>query len=664
MAWRDWLRRRAAADGPSGAVGPSPDQSAPGGPGSSVPGDPGPSVPGDWDGGWRRTAAPELTVSRAPLGVSDGLAFRAGLAAWQNPSFDRGLGHALLPVAPAGLVHGVTRPAAPRPTHTAGGPLLLGALRPQGADGSQAGTPDAGTPDARTAAPAPQDVRRTGPADRKSGSAAREPGSSAVRPSGGVLDDNGVTGKGRSRDDAPRTRGLTPSDSPAVLSPSAPTERRAALRDTGPLVAPADTGSRPAVPTTPLLRRVAVVPPAVADGAASGAAPETRSGAAGANPGRPKRHRGSDGNSARPLRRRGVPPRRPACRDGGDRARAHPAGRAVGGVPCFQPGRGPTGSPAQPIGASTDHRPTPGRTRAPCRRGAALDHRGARHPHDFRRPRYGSTVPYERGLHRPRTAHRHIRGQPPAHRCPTEPTACHGDVVGPGHLNDRCRDHVRPDAARRPAPGRDPGTVRRRCERCEGNGTRRAGRRPPSDLRPRRRRRTRARRPGRAPARAAAERRAARWRRVRCPRLPYGDRPGRPARTGTSGPEPRNRSGAARRCRAPRAGSGRPAAGGGRRPAPPHGRLLHGEHRQSGSRGPRERACQATGHAAPGRRGRPPGAGGRRSHGGRGGTPATPRHDVRRDGRQGIGLRQATVRRPRLPGPGGRGQGRVLRDRR
>ncbi|MFB9467573.1 hypothetical protein ACFF45_34050, partial [Streptomyces cinereospinus] len=91
-------------------------------PGSAVQGS---AVPGDWDGGWRRTAAPELTLSRAPLGVSDGLTFRAGLAAWRNPSFGGDLGHAVLPSAPAGLVRGVARPAAPRATRAGGGPLLL-----------------------------------------------------------------------------------------------------------------------------------------------------------------------------------------------------------------------------------------------------------------------------------------------------------------------------------------------------------------------------------------------------------------------------------------------------------------------------------------------------------------------------------------------------------
>ncbi|MBX9396377.1 hypothetical protein K4749_22970 [Streptomyces sp. TRM72054] len=137
MAWRDrWRRRRAASAAPDGDVA-----------GVSGPaGAAGPSVPGDWDGGWRRTAAPELTVSRAPLGVSDGLVFRAGLAAWQNPSFDSDLGHAVLPTAPAGLVRGVTRPAAPQAvrTGTGGGPLLLRSVRAVRAEGAEGDTSDAG----------------------------------------------------------------------------------------------------------------------------------------------------------------------------------------------------------------------------------------------------------------------------------------------------------------------------------------------------------------------------------------------------------------------------------------------------------------------------------------------------------------------------------------
>ncbi|WP_330289747.1 hypothetical protein [Streptomyces sp. NBC_00576] len=276
MAWRDRLRRRAAADR-SGVSGDGPsdagqDRGAPGDPSPSAPAAPGSSLPGDWDGGWRRTAAPELTVSRAPLGVSDGLAFRAGLAAWQNPSFDSGLGHALLPAAPTGLVRGVTRPAASQPTHTAGGPLLLRALRPEGAHGSGDGTLDG-----PTAARTPQAASRTGPRERKSGSAASGSSASAVRPSGSGTGDNPTAGEGRSGGGAPRSRGLTSSDSPAVLSSSPASVQRAVEPGASPAVAPADTGhQQPVVPRTPLVRRVAVVVPPAAPG---GAAPRPASGA-------------------------------------------------------------------------------------------------------------------------------------------------------------------------------------------------------------------------------------------------------------------------------------------------------------------------------------------------------------------------------------------------
>ncbi|WP_328670484.1 hypothetical protein [Streptomyces sp. NBC_00328] len=266
MAWRDRLRRRAAAPDTAGPGSPG----ATGTPGPSASGDPGSAVPGDWDGGWRRTAAPELTVSRAPLGVSDGLAFRAGLAAWQNPSFDAGLGHALLPTAPAGLVSGVTRPAAaPQHTHSAGGPLLLRALRPEGADGpgESEGTADA---------PTTQVSRRTRPGARPSGPAplAR---SSGPAPQGERSGDNSTAGKDRSGD-AGRARGLTSAHSPAVLSSSPSAARQAAQPGAGPVVTPA-------APATPLVRRVAVVPPAAADG--SMARPAARTRPAPAEPSRP-----------------------------------------------------------------------------------------------------------------------------------------------------------------------------------------------------------------------------------------------------------------------------------------------------------------------------------------------------------------------------------------
>ncbi|MFJ9577246.1 hypothetical protein ACIRQF_12800 [Streptomyces sp. NPDC101191] len=143
MAWRDWLRRRPVAE-PETAPAPGAAAS-----GSATDAAPHSGVPGDWDGGWRMTSPPSLTVSRAPLGVSDGLAFRGGLAAWQDPSFDTGLAHAVLPTAPSGLLRGVARPAAPGPRATApGGPLLLRAIRPQRvAEGDGLGAAEPASPE-------------------------------------------------------------------------------------------------------------------------------------------------------------------------------------------------------------------------------------------------------------------------------------------------------------------------------------------------------------------------------------------------------------------------------------------------------------------------------------------------------------------------------------
>ncbi|MFE7513950.1 hypothetical protein ACFU8I_22400, partial [Streptomyces sp. NPDC057540] len=156
MVWRDWLRRRPV--GPETA--PAPRATAPGATTDAVPGPGAPGgsgVPADWDGGWRATAPPVLTVSRAPLGVSDGLVFRDRLAAWRDPSFDTGLAHAVLPSAPSGLLRGVARAAAPAPGPTApGGPLLLRAIRPQEAE----------APAGPTGAPVPEravGTRTTGP---------------------------------------------------------------------------------------------------------------------------------------------------------------------------------------------------------------------------------------------------------------------------------------------------------------------------------------------------------------------------------------------------------------------------------------------------------------------------------------------------------------------
>ncbi|MYS15763.1 hypothetical protein GTW73_17630, partial [Streptomyces sp. SID4982] len=121
MGWRDRVRRpRPSAVEDTGSAGPGPVGRAPAGVG----------VPEGWDGGWRAASTPELTLARAPLAVSDGLAFRSGLAAWRDPSFDTGLAHGVLPSAPAGLVRGVARPASGSgQTFSGGGPLLLRAVR-------------------------------------------------------------------------------------------------------------------------------------------------------------------------------------------------------------------------------------------------------------------------------------------------------------------------------------------------------------------------------------------------------------------------------------------------------------------------------------------------------------------------------------------------------
>ncbi|MEV7672883.1 hypothetical protein [Streptomyces sp. NPDC088752] len=260
-------------------------------------------MPGDWDGGWRRAAPQPLTLSRAPLGVSDGLAFRAGLAAWQNPSFDGGMGHALLPTAPTGLVHGMTRPAAPHATDSGGGPLLLRAVRAGGAGaeadapGPEARLPSAsgkpGTPKAPKAASKGPEAPRTPEAPKasktpetpdvskvpetskasKSPGTPKAPGASktsktsktptvqpsapVVRPSPGGASGTADSPERRSPDGRPPSRDLSTATSPAVLSTPAPAVQRA--------VAPSDAGRSPVAPPIPLVRRVAVVP--VAPGA-------------------------------------------------------------------------------------------------------------------------------------------------------------------------------------------------------------------------------------------------------------------------------------------------------------------------------------------------------------------------------------------------------------
>ncbi|WP_406093865.1 hypothetical protein [Streptomyces sp. NBC_01013] len=121
----------------------------------------------DWDGGWRRVAPPAVTIARSSIGVSDGLRFRSGLASWQNVSYGGELGHAVLPSAPVGLIHGVARPGVARPT-AAGTPLLLRA-----AAGGQEEPVRPSSSDGPGRAPAP--VQRAGGSTQRRGAAGRAP---------------------------------------------------------------------------------------------------------------------------------------------------------------------------------------------------------------------------------------------------------------------------------------------------------------------------------------------------------------------------------------------------------------------------------------------------------------------------------------------------------
>lgn len=241
MGWRDRVRRpRPPAAENVGSTGSAPVERAPAGVG----------VPEGWDGGWRATATPELTVSRAPLAVSDGLGFRAGLAAWRDPSFDTGLAHGVLPSAPAGLVRGVARPAsASGEMFSGGGPLLLRAVRREEPEES---APAVGERQERVVAARPrQGVRAAG-----SGSASRK-GAEAGRAGAPAVQ------RRQAADSAEEQRGLTSSGSPAVLgAEAAPPVQRAAVT----------SAAAPRAPL-PVVRRVAVVEPRTRGAASAGSVP-------------------------------------------------------------------------------------------------------------------------------------------------------------------------------------------------------------------------------------------------------------------------------------------------------------------------------------------------------------------------------------------------------
>ncbi|MFD7414413.1 hypothetical protein ACFV9B_22760, partial [Kitasatospora purpeofusca] len=289
MAWRDRVRRRTAVPDAAG-VAPEAGADAAGAAGAvrEAAADRGPGVPADWDGGWRRTVPGPLTVSRAPMSVSDGLAFRDGLAAWRDPSFDTGLAHALLPTAPTGLVRGLARPAVAQPTHSVGGPLLLRALRPTDADTTPDAAPGAGAPQpAAPPAPGAQAAGRARPGARASAKGAARSAQAAPAVSAGTDRSRpeetgerpGRSGGGRDTPSevgattgAPGTPGRPPAQparSAAVLGANtAPVVQRAEVTAAAPTATPAGTGRTPAPAGLPLVRRIAVVP-----GASGGGAP-------------------------------------------------------------------------------------------------------------------------------------------------------------------------------------------------------------------------------------------------------------------------------------------------------------------------------------------------------------------------------------------------------
>ncbi|MFD7883606.1 hypothetical protein ACFV3N_14350 [Streptomyces bauhiniae] len=251
MGWRDRVRRsRPPAAGNVGGTGSGPVEQAPAGVG----------VPEGWDGGWRAAATPELTLSRAPLAVSDGLGFRAGLAAWRDPSFDTGLAHGVLPSAPAGLVRGVARPAsASGETFSGGGPLLLRAVRREEAEES---APAVGERQERVVTARPRQGERaagSGSASRK-GAGAEGAGAPAVQ--------RRAADSVASADSVEEQRGLTSAGSPAVLGAetAAPVQRAAAAPTAAPKA------------SLPVVRRVAVVEPRSGGASSAGPVP-TRSAA-------------------------------------------------------------------------------------------------------------------------------------------------------------------------------------------------------------------------------------------------------------------------------------------------------------------------------------------------------------------------------------------------
>ncbi|MFB7134373.1 hypothetical protein ACFCZY_22460 [Streptomyces sp. NPDC056237] len=216
-----------------------------------------------WDGGWRQVAPPTVTVARSSIGVSDGLRFRSGLASWQNVAFGGELGHAVLPSAPVGLIHGVARPGGAR-ADSPGGPLLLRAAR-TGTDGeaeaatdltpaSAGGTTRSG---ATAGKPVPATVQRSG-ATASPGT----PGGGAAAPeaTAGAAPAKGTSARGPAATPMPRPTPPHPARTGPAPAPAAPQQAGPSAvrpRRTAP---PLIVARRPAM----VLRHIAGIAPTTA----------------------------------------------------------------------------------------------------------------------------------------------------------------------------------------------------------------------------------------------------------------------------------------------------------------------------------------------------------------------------------------------------------------
>ncbi|AOS64298.1 hypothetical protein [Actinoalloteichus hymeniacidonis] len=124
-----------------------------------------PSTPGRtgeaWDGGWRALPALQPVLQRSAAGISDGMRFRAGLAAWQRPGrLSADLGHLVDRRAPGGLIGGLLRPVTPQAGGAAGPPLPLRVIGSD-SDAPPQTAPSGASPSGSTAAVAPGSVPRS-----------------------------------------------------------------------------------------------------------------------------------------------------------------------------------------------------------------------------------------------------------------------------------------------------------------------------------------------------------------------------------------------------------------------------------------------------------------------------------------------------------------------